>query len=40
MPNKLLKISNHVFDAEGNLIIYTPQQWNSSLDHAWKNIKR
>jgi len=30
MPNKLLKISNHVFDAEGNLIIYTPQQWNST----------
>jgi|ERR1035441_8085999 hypothetical protein len=28
-PNKLLKISDHVFDAEGNLAIYTPQQWNS-----------
>jgi hypothetical protein len=28
--NKLLKISDHVFDAEGNLVIFTPQQWNSS----------
>lgn len=28
-PNKLLRISDHVFDPEQNLIIYTPQQWNS-----------
>jgi hypothetical protein len=29
-PGKLLKISSEVFDDEGNLIIYTLQQWNSN----------
>jgi hypothetical protein len=28
-PAKLLKIFKSVFDSEGNLVIYTAQQWNS-----------